>query len=95
MYKVECVEKSPEGFHMQNPSGQYVLYVLDSIDRNKKSERRPHRNEVRISQLWWSIFFKTAVSLLSIERYTRIPDFPFDLGIRLDLRDIDQIHWNL
>ena len=37
---------------MQNPSGQYVLlHVLDSIDRNKKSERRPHRNEVRISQL--------------------------------------------
>lgn len=25
--------------------------MFDSIDRNKKSERRPHRNEVRISQL--------------------------------------------
>ena len=45
------MEKKPESFRVQNPSGQYGLYVLDSIDRNKKSERRPHRNEVRISQL--------------------------------------------
>ena len=37
------------------PSGLYVLQVFDIFQRNKKSERRPHRNEVRISQLWWKI----------------------------------------
>ena len=58
--KEDCLrsdhEYRPEGFRVQNSSGQYVLlHVLDSIDRNKKSERRPHRNEVRISQLWWRV----------------------------------------
>ena len=28
MYKVEYMEKSPEGFRMQNPSGQYVIYYM-------------------------------------------------------------------
>ena len=37
------------------PSGLYVLQTFDIFQRNKKSERRPHQNEVRISQVWWTI----------------------------------------
>ena len=33
----------------------YVSHILDIFDKNKKSERRPNRNEVRISQFWWRL----------------------------------------
>ena len=52
--KDECAKtKSPEPHRIQAAQHRaYVSHILDIRDKNKKSERRPHRNEVRISQFW-------------------------------------------
>ena len=54
-WKVECAKKKvPGGSHSQILRA-YVSQLFQFFHRNKKSERRPHRNEVRISQFWWTI----------------------------------------
>ena len=55
--KVECAKskKSPGDLNTVRPSGLYVLQTFDIFQRNKKSERRPDQNEVRISQVWWRV----------------------------------------
>jgi len=35
--------------------GYEILQIPDTFDVDKKSERRPAGNEVRISQLWWTV----------------------------------------
>ncbi len=52
--KDECVKIEKPGVapHPNGTTPDYVSHILDIFDKNKKPERRPHGNEVRISQFW-------------------------------------------
>ena len=49
------MKKARESLPYKQVLPGYVSHILDIFDVNKKSERRPDGNEVRISQLWWTI----------------------------------------